>query len=67
MSTTTTPQKTVTDESESESETETTQVDPSAVAGEHTATADELPHFDVYQIAREFATDALENSVPEAI
>ncbi|MDJ1433977.1 hypothetical protein [Halostagnicola sp. A-GB9-2] len=63
MSTTTTPQKTVTDESE----TETTQVDLSAVAGEHTAMADELPDFDVFHVARQFATDALENAVAEAI
>ena len=63
MSTTTTRQQTVADESE----TETTQIDLSAVVGEHTSMANELPDFDVYQVAREFTTDALENSVPEAI
>ena len=63
MATTQAHLKTVADESE----TETTHIDLSAVAGEHTATADALPQFDVFHAARTLATDALETAVAEAI
>ncbi|KDE58529.1 hypothetical protein EL22_04105 [Halostagnicola sp. A56] len=53
--------------SEIESETETADRQLSAVAGEHTSMTDELPDFDVFCAAREFATDALETTVAEAI
>ncbi|SFS63407.1 hypothetical protein [Halostagnicola kamekurae] len=67
MATTQAHLKTIADESNAESETETTQTDLSAVAGEHTSTTDALPDFYVFHAAREFATDALETAVAEAI
>ncbi|AHG00932.1 hypothetical protein HALLA_12195 [Halostagnicola larsenii XH-48] len=53
--------------SEIASETETSDLQLSAVAGEHTSMTDELPDFDVFHAARQFATDALETAVAEEI